>query len=361
MSRRVLASGGCRVFWFAFRGPILRMAPPWQIQDETIATDIPLAGRSMRVERAGRSSKDVTLERAFRRSWYVMASFLDLEGTEPAERFTAVFGIAHGALIWLLGGRRPAAAAMIAGDLLCAALVLMALPRLRQARPAAVRFLAVALPLLVFYLFYLQTGLIDASAVHWRDTALAGLQERVVRRVPFIHSTAVRDWFIFAYFAYDPFLAAGALALFVPGNAASQRNAGDAVRRMCYALACCFVVGLLYPALSPRYVTPQLQLEYLGHGTLARFAALSQQSAMVPGNSFPSAHLAATTALMWDLHAARRAVFWLFLPLVLSMAAGTVLFQYHYVPDVVAGIVVGGAAVALDRWCRPLTLAPPGP
>jgi len=68
----------------------------------------------MRVERPGRSSKDVTLERAFRRSWDVMATFLDFEGTEPAERFTAVFGIAHGALIWLLGGRRPAAAAMIA-------------------------------------------------------------------------------------------------------------------------------------------------------------------------------------------------------------------------------------------------------
>jgi len=276
-----------------------------------------------------------------------------MQRAEPVERFTAAFGIAHGALIWLLGGRRPGAAAMIAGDVLVAALIVQASPRLRRADRAALRFLGIALPLLAFGVFYLQTGLVDLSAVRWHDAELATLQRYVLDRVPVIHAAALRDWFILAYFSYDVFLVAGVLALFVPRDATAQHSAGDAVRRICYALACCFVIALLFPALSPRYVDPELQLAYLDQGTaVGRIAAALQSGGMVAGSSFPSAHLAAVTTLMWDLHRARRVLFWLCLPLVVSMAAGTVLFLYHYIPDVVSGIAVGAVAVGVDRWFR---------
>ena len=273
-----------------------------------------------------------------------------MQTTEPVERFTAAFGIAHGALIWLLGGRRLGAAAMIAADLVVAALIVQASPRLRRADPAALRFLGIALPLLAFGVFYLQTGFVDVSSVHWHDAELATLQRYVLDRVPFIHAAPVRDWFILAYFSYDVFLVAGVLALLAPGDATSERSAGDAVRRICYALAGCYVIGLLFPALSPRYIDPQLQLAYLDQGTaVGRIAASLQNRGMVPGSSFPSAHLAAVTTLMWDLHRARRVLFWLCLPLAVSMAAGTVLFLYHYIPDVASGIFVGAVAVGVDR------------
>jgi len=153
----------------------------------------------------------------------------------------------------------------------------------------------------------------------------------------------------------EEILIAGTVALFVPGTMASQRRASDAVRRLCYALAGCFVIGLLYPAMSPRYVTPELQLRYLGSGFFSRLAILAGRSAMVPGTSFPSAHVAAVVTLMWDLWAAgrgaaRRGLFWLFLPLVASMTAGTVLFLFHYVPDVIAAVEVGVATVVVDDW-----------
>lgn len=276
-----------------------------------------------------------------------------MQQVEPVERFTAGFGIAHGALIWLSGGRRPGGAVMIAGDVFIAALILLASPRLRRADPAALRFLGIALPLLAFGVFYRQTGLVDVSAVHWHDAELATLQRYVLDRVPVIHAAAVRDWFILAYFSYDVFLVAGVLALFLPGDATSQRSGGDAVRRICYALACCYLIGLLFPALSPRYVDPELQLAYLDQGTVVgRIAASLQSGGMVPGSSFPSAHLAAVTPLMWDLYRARRVLFWLCLPLVVSMAASTVLLLYHYIPDVVSGIAVGAVAVGVDRRFR---------
>ena len=70
------------------------------------------------------------------------------------------------------------------------------------------------------------------------------------------------------------------------------------------------MIALLFPALSPRYVDPERQLAYLDQGTVVgRIAASLQHGGMVPGSSFPSAHLAAVTTLMWDLHRARRVAF----------------------------------------------------
>lgn len=267
------------------------------------------------------------------------------------ERFTAAFALPYGVGIWLTGGHRPAAALAIAGDAALAATVLAVLPRLRQTANVVARYFGVALPLAAFYALYLQSGLVDVSAVHWRDADLLRLQQLVLPSVPLIRSVAVRGWFVAAYFVYPVMLPLGVLALLLPWSPAHQDRAGDAVRRICYSFAGCYVLALLLPALSPRFFTPELQRLYLGDGLVSELGAVAQ-GAMVVGSSFPSAHLAATTTLLWDIWYARRPLFWILVPICLSMTAGTVLFLYHYVPDVIAGIAVGAAAVAVDHWPR---------
>ncbi len=268
------------------------------------------------------------------------------------ERFTAGFTILLGAFV-ALQARTPAATAALGADGLFALLLLVGTPRLRRGHIAVVRYLAVGLPLLGFYFLYLQTGLLDPARTQWHDATLLGLQSRVLPQVPYVPSSPVREWLAFSYLAYEPILVTGTAALFAPGTGGSQRRAGDAVRRLCYTLACCFVIGLAYPAMSPRYVTPELQVRHLGSGFFSRMAMLAGRDAMVPGTSFPSAHVAAVVVLMWDLWAARRALFWILLPLALSMTAGTVLLFFHYVPDVAGAVVVGAGAIVFDRWWNP--------
>jgi hypothetical protein len=240
----------------------------------------------------------------------------------------------------------------LGGDVAYAMLVLRGAPRWRGARSAVIRYLGVTLPLAGFYALYIQTGLLDPDRIHWHDAALAAFQGRLLPRVPYLPAAA-REWFVMSYLSYEPVLIAGTAAIFAPGSPGSERRAADAVRRLCYALALCFVVGLAYPAMSPRYVTPALQLGYLGTGVFSRLAMWAGRHAMVPGTSFPSAHVAAVVVLMWDLWAARRGLFWIFLPLTASMTAATVLFLFHYVPDVMAAIVVGVVTVVFDRWRHP--------
>jgi PAP2 superfamily len=268
------------------------------------------------------------------------------------ERFTAGFTILLGAFI-ALQARTTAATAAVAGDGVFAVFLLVGTPRLRHAHGAVVRYLGVGLPLAGFYFLYLQTGLLDPARTRWHDATLLGLQSRVLPHVPYVPWPPLREWLAFSYLAYEPILCTGTAAIFAPGSQGSQRHAGDAVRRLCYTLACCFVIGLAYPAMSPRYVTPELQVRHLGSGFFSRMAVLAGRDAMVPGTSFPSAHVAAVVVLMWDLWAVRRGVFWIFLPLAVSMTAGTVLLFFHYVPDVVGAVVVGAGAIAFDRWWNP--------
>ncbi len=265
------------------------------------------------------------------------------------ERFTAGFTLLLGAVI-ALQARTATVAVALGGDALFALVLLVGTPPLRRARMAVVRYLGVGVPLAGFYFLYLQTGLLDPTRTPWHDATLLGLQRRVLPQVPYVPWPPVREWLAFSYLSYEPILIAGTAAIFAPGTSGSQRRAGDAVRRLCYVLAACFAIGLAYPAMSPRYVTPDLQVHRLGNGFFARMAMLAGREAMVPGTSFPSAHVAAVVVLMWDLWAARRGLFWIFLPLALSMTAGTVLLLFHYVPDVVGAVVVGAGTIAFDRW-----------
>jgi hypothetical protein len=64
---------------------------------------------------------------------------------------------------------------------------------------------------------------------------------------------------------------------------------------------------------------------------------------------FPSMHTCATLLLSWCCWRHLRPVFWATLPMVASMPLACVYLRYHYVVDVLAGVVLAVAMVALTR------------
>jgi membrane-associated phospholipid phosphatase len=80
------------------------------------------------------------------------------------------------------------------------------------------------------------------------------------------------------------------------------------------------------------------------------------QRAGVHGNAFPSAHVAgAVVPLIFAWRYAPTLASWLS-PLVVLLSVAAVYDRYHYASDVVAGIIVGGAAAGLVLFgqARPL-------
>jgi membrane-associated phospholipid phosphatase len=110
------------------------------------------------------------------------------------------------------------------------------------------------------------------------------------------------------------------------------------------------VLFLAYPVLGPRQLTPGLQIERLGGGRVEPLALAYQNTLLLKGAAFPSAHVAATVAVLLGIWTWRRAFFWVAALLGFSIIIATVYLGYHYVLDVGAGALIGAVAFRFDGW-----------
>ena len=66
-------------------------------------------------------------------------------------------------------------------------------------------------------------------------------------------------------------------------------------------------------------------------------------------DAFPSGHTAVTLVVLCLAYRFQKTLFWFFLPFVLALIAATVYLRYHYVIDVVAGIVLSVLTVFIGE------------
>lgn len=265
------------------------------------------------------------------------------ERSSATERFTASFGVAVAAAVISLNGP-TVGLATLAANLGAAAITLFVLPRMRSQPSATTRFLGHTFPLLIFFLFYKQCGLIlSRPGVNWRDASLERA-ERVLHGVfPDIPAGA-GELLSASYMSYIPFVITATILVFCED--AHSRGLETLVRRICLAWALCFTAFLVFPVLGPRFADTPAQEALLGEGPFGAMALFNQRYGMLRGGAFPSAHIAASIIALGALTLRQRAFF---LPLVLAIFVSVVALRYHYRIDVVAGIAVGLGAIALDR------------
>jgi membrane-associated phospholipid phosphatase len=160
------------------------------------------------------------------------------------------------------------------------------------------------------------------------------------------------DFFFIAYTTY----------YFLPlvlGGLLWERKAPEA-RRFIFGLTFCFYVSyagyFTIPALGPRYALAQEQSGPIATTAVSRaIAEAINQVEHTKLDVFPSGHtMIAVAVLIFAYRRARRA-FWVMLPVVVCLLISTVYCRYHYVVDVIAGLVLAFAAVPVaDRLYRRL-------
>ncbi|MGC1583925.1 MAG: phosphatase PAP2 family protein, partial [Candidatus Acidiferrales bacterium] len=70
----------------------------------------------------------------------------------------------------------------------------------------------------------------------------------------------------------------------------------------------------------------------------------------VHGAAFPSAHVAGSMVAILASWRYRRWLFWLCVPFFVCMMVATVYGGYHYVADVLAGMLTGAIGFAAGSW-----------
>ena len=172
------------------------------------------------------------------------------------------------------------------------------------------------------------------------------------------------DWMAFAYGLYFIMPMVLATALSLRGRREDFREISSAV---VIQLGIGFVLCLLFPAGPPRYYepfqhgafTPPHLHSWLGIFELQQ-GAFDSADPLRTRSAFPSLHCSlAFLTLMYARRFGsgvfpRRPLlyFWICLPLVISLWLSTIYLRHHWIPDILAGLVLGFVANLIAPWLR---------
>ncbi|HPB59632.1 MAG TPA: phosphatase PAP2 family protein [Candidatus Saccharicenans sp.] len=228
-------------------------------------------------------------------------------------------------------------------------LVFLNLPGWRQkyqTRPDLAFWLS-AIPLAGYaYLYKLAGSLVGLITSASYDSWLAGLDARLFGSSPNqwvvrLYRPWLTEVMMLAYVAYLPLVVILAYLLF---RQKGRRQSDLYIFTLGLAYLACFVFFIIFPAYSPRFYFKDLEPApgYFFRWLMNQVEVWGQYR----GGSFPSAHCAAGTVMIYYAFKAGRRTFWLVFPLILLFFFSTVYGQYHYVVDILSGIIIGWLAIS---------------
>lgn len=120
-----------------------------------------------------------------------------------------------------------------------------------------------------------------------------------------------------------------------------------------------YVISIFFPVEAPFYAMRSLQLPPLVGGPATSLIDFIESWGRVRGGAFPSGHVIGSFVAVLGAWWYRRALFWVFLPCFIAMCVSTIYGRYHYIADILAGILVGAVAFLLAKRLMTVTGANP--
>ncbi len=207
------------------------------------------------------------------------------------------------------------------------------------------------LPLYIFFFEELQ-GLVHIIFPGWFDRWLIQFDYNFAGVHPSVwmarfSSPALNDFMQFAYMTYFLYLVLLPAILYAQKDRLAFWNVMVSTAVANYTV---YAIAVLFPIESPYHTLAALNSKPLVGGYITATIDLIERFGRVHGGAFPSAHVAGSMVAILASWRYRRWLFWACLPFFISMCVATVYGRYHYVADVLAGIVVGAIGFAAGGW-----------
>jgi membrane-associated phospholipid phosphatase len=221
----------------------------------------------------------------------------------------------------------------------------------RRSREGVLKFLLRMLPVTLTYGYlFLAVDKLQLM-VHGRflDPALLRLEASIWGGQPTLWlerftRPALTEWMMFAYIFYFPmYPILCATVYFRHGEKAME----DYFFTLGLTNILCDLGFILLPIAGPMAAMGGEYTVPLGGYFFTWLGELVRTRLQFPGGSLPSPHCAAAT-VMWAMsYRYCRPLFWMLLPLVLTLYVSTFYCRYHYVSDAVTGILTAALALAV--------------
>jgi membrane-associated phospholipid phosphatase len=206
-------------------------------------------------------------------------------------------------------------------------------------------------PLMLFFLLYEESGrLIHIifpqsfdPLINQLELALFGVYPTVWTQ-RFIYP-GLNEFLMFSYSCYYFLLAVLGLGLFL-GRKIREFDHLFFTSAVAYYVS--YLGFVLFPVEGPRFALAlQHQVEING-GFFTSFAQGLIEMAGIQGAAMPSSHVAVAMVVVVYARRHHRVLYWVLSPLVASLVVSTIYGRFHYVSDVIAGILVGAVSILLS-------------
>ena len=206
----------------------------------------------------------------------------------------------------------------------------------------------------------LVSGFLDPFFIRL-EGRIFGLQPSLafMDRLPYV---GVSELFYAAYFSYYLMIGGVGLALFVR----NRRHFFHYVSVISFAFYVCYLVFIFMPVAGPpiffeeisgyrlpadvQPAVPPTFPEAITAGLFYRIMALIYRIFEGPGAAFPSSHVVIAIATVFFSFRYLRPIRWPHLAMVILLCLSTVYCRYHYVVDVVAGVLTAAVLIPLGNW-----------
>jgi membrane-associated phospholipid phosphatase len=191
-----------------------------------------------------------------------------------------------------------------------------------------------------FLVHMLRRGWFDAQLIAF-DLWLFGAHPTVwIERIARPWVTEIMQAAYFSYFLMLP-VVGGCFYLQKRWREFESLMAADAA-----AYVVCYTIFYLYPIEGPAHTLAALQTVQLKGGAFVWLMDLIEKFGRVHGGAFPSAHVVGTLVPWFAARRYAPRLAWVLAPAAAGVLAATVYGRYHYVADVLAGIIIAVTASA---------------
>lgn len=259
-------------------------------------------------------------------------------------------------------------------------LIFILIPKLNLTSNKILKFIRWWYPVILFTFNYKEINAFTHILVdNWKDVQILQFEKLFFITPPTlwmekIVNPVLTEIMKFDYFTYYLMLPVGAGFLYFAGKKEYYIRYLSAV---CLAFYISYIGFIIYPVRGPRYTLhdrytkdykvnirefygPYVDDDMKNKNTVALkgyvFTNLQDnimRYGSLHGGCMPSSHIAVAFVCMMMMWVYKRKVFYFYLPLVALLCISVVYNRYHYVSDVVAGILVG----LISLWITPPLLA----
>jgi membrane-associated phospholipid phosphatase len=225
-------------------------------------------------------------------------------------------------------------------------------------------------PVLLYTAFFVETGslnrmffrdYLDPMVVQW-EQGLFGCQPSVLfmQKLPWL---AVSELFYASYFSYYIMIVGVGIALFLR----DRRQFFHYVSVVSFLFYVCYLIYIVLPVIGSRvffyqvdsYVLPEAtqQLavtsaypEAIQAGVFFRLMKWVYRVFEAPGAALPSSHVAVALCTVFFSFRYLRRIRYVHLAVALLLCLSTIYCRYHYLVDVLAGLVAAALLIPTGNW-----------